>query len=53
MATYKAHVSLELEVWVHRADNNEEVVEHLENMELPKGYREDTFKIEFIEKYKD
>jgi len=52
MKTYKAHISLELEVWV-KADNQTEVEEHLENMELPKGYRENTFHIEFIEKYKD
>lgn len=52
MKTYKTHVSLELELWVE-ADSEEEVVERLENMELPKGYREDTFNIEYIEKYKD
>jgi len=52
MATYRAVVSMELELWV-KADNVEETMEYIENMELPSGYKENTFKVEFIEKYKD
>ena len=52
MARYRGIVSLELELWIEAKDR-ERAVEYLENMELPKGYLEDSFNIELIERYKD
>lgn len=48
---YHCVVSLELNFYVN-ADNENEAVNYLENMELPKEYRENSFDIKFIEKIK-
>ena len=35
------------------AENEEQLTEELENMELPTGYKEDSFNVEFTEVIKD
>ena len=52
MTRYRGIVSLKLELWIE-AKNKKEAIEYLENMELPKGYLEDSFNIELLEWYKD
>lgn len=52
MKRYHCVVAIELDVYVN-ANNEAEAELYLENMELPKEYKEDTFDIKFKEVIKD
>lgn len=48
---YHVVLKVELDLYVN-ADSEKECKECVENMELPHGYREDSFEIMFTEKIK-
>lgn len=52
MKRYHTVIGIELDLYVN-AKSEKDVVICLENMELPQGYRENSFKIIFVEKLKD